>query len=115
MNIFQLAKLCYESTQAFSEIMECKVRTPWEQLDEDSRNIVIEIITEVRVLHDPTTTPYDVHEIWMKVSSRYGWSYGKTKSKELKTSPCFVNYTQLSEIEKTKDKIVLSLVKAVKD
>ena len=113
MNEFQIAKLCYESTQVFSEIAECKTRVNWENLNDEDKNIIVDIIRKLLTLE--SLSPDIVHDTWMEISKKYGWQLGIVKSRPFKTSPCFVPYSDLPEIEKQKDMIVLGSINSVRD
>ena len=44
-----------------------------------------------------------VHISWMKKRIEDGWSYGKERNDEKKTTPCIVPYAELPESEKEYD------------
>lgn len=46
----------------------------------------------------------NVHEIWSEGRIREGWKYGKKRDDNLKTTPCLVPYSELSEQEKAYDR-----------
>lgn len=113
MNIFQISKLCYETTQVFSEIAECRKKVPWEELTEKEKAPILKIVSTVIESRAPSA--FDVHNIWVKTMTDFGWTLGKVKNNELKVSPCMVGFHDLSEIEQTKDQIVLNIINAVKN
>lgn len=45
-----------------------------------------------------------VHEIWSTGRIAEGWTYGEKRDDEAKTTPCLVEYEQLSESEKEYDR-----------
>ena len=47
----------------------------------------------------------NVHENWSVGRIREGWTYGKQRDDEKKTTPCLVPYDELSEEEKSYDRI----------
>lgn len=46
----------------------------------------------------------NVHEIWSAGRIAEGWTFGKTRDDERKTTPCLVPYLKLSESEKKYDR-----------
>jgi len=47
----------------------------------------------------------NVHENWSKGRILEGWSYGKFRDDEKKTTPCLVPYSELTESEKEYDRV----------
>ena len=62
-----------------------------------------------------TKTPEEQHQAWMNHKIAEGWVYGPEKDNLLKTHPCLVPYSQLSEEDKRKDLIFRAVVKALLD
>lgn len=46
----------------------------------------------------------NVHNVWAAGRLEQGWTYGKERDDELKTSPCLVSYSELPESEKEYDR-----------
>lgn len=46
----------------------------------------------------------NVHENWAVGRIRDGWSYGEHRDDKLKTTPCLVPYSELSDSEKEYDR-----------
>lgn len=46
----------------------------------------------------------NVHDVWAVGRLEQGWTYGKERDDELKTSPCLVPYSELPESEKEYDR-----------
>ena len=46
----------------------------------------------------------NVHEIWAQKRISEGWTYGKERNDEQKTTPCLVPYGELPEEEKEYDR-----------
>lgn len=47
----------------------------------------------------------NVHENWSVGRIAGGWTYGETRNDELKTTPCLVPYSELSDSEKEYDRV----------
>lgn len=46
----------------------------------------------------------NVHDVWAVGRLEQGWTYGKERNDELKTTPCLVPYSELPESEKEYDR-----------
>ena len=46
----------------------------------------------------------NVHDVWAAGRVKEGWTYGKVKDTEKKTTPCLVPYDELPESEKEYDR-----------
>ncbi|MBQ8435019.1 MAG: Ryanodine receptor Ryr [Oscillospiraceae bacterium] len=46
----------------------------------------------------------NVHEVWAKGRIADGWTYGKVRDDNARTTPCLVPYNELSEEEKSFDR-----------
>ena len=62
---------------------------------------------------DPNQTPEKSHEAWLAQKLRDGWRYGPVKDAEQKIHPCMREYSNLSEAQRLKDEVFLSVVRAV--
>lgn len=58
-------------------------------------------------------TPEETHESWVKEKIRTGWRYGPVKDAEKKEHPCIRAYAGLSEEQRRKDDLYLSVVRAM--
>lgn len=57
----------------------------------------------------------NVHDVWAVGRLEQGWTYGKERNDELKTTPCLVPYSELPESEKKFDrKTALETLKLIK-
>ena len=46
----------------------------------------------------------NTHDVWAKQRIAQGWTYGEKRDDALKTTPCLVPYSELSESEKEYDR-----------
>jgi hypothetical protein len=61
----------------------------------------------------PDASPGDSHESWRRQKLEEGWSWGETKDPEAKTHPCLVIYDALPDFQKAKDRLFVSIVRAL--
>lgn len=47
----------------------------------------------------------NVHENWSAGRIKEGWTYGESRNDALKTTPCLVPYSELSDSEKEYDRV----------
>lgn len=64
---------------------------------------------------DPFAEPSKSHENWMEEKRNAGWKYGPIKDPEKKEHPCFVDYNELPQEQKSKDYIFKAIVNTLTD
>lgn len=108
--IDEIAKIAHETNRAYCGTIEDGDRQPmWEDAPDwqkESAHIGV-----WNVLQNPTMTPEQSHEGWLKVKKGEGWKYGKVKDPEKKTHPCMMPYEYLPEEQKIKDVLFTSTVR----
>ncbi len=62
-----------------------------------------DIILDKEILKLADMLAKNTHEVWAKNRISEGWTYGKERNDEIKTTPCLVPYEELSENEKNYD------------
>ena len=62
-----------------------------------------DIILDKEILKLADMLAKNTHEVWAKNRISEGWTYGKERNDEIKTTPCLVPYEELSENEKSYD------------
>lgn len=65
------------------------------------------------IFDDPSTTPEQSHENWMRQKTDDGWVYGETKDADAKTHPCMVPYAELDDAQRTKDVLFGAVVRGI--
>lgn len=82
--------------------------------DEAPHNIKESALDGVKRVHtDPSVTPEQLHENWLKFKENDGWKYGETRDDEAKLHPCMVPYAELPEGQRNKDLMFQAVVRAV--
>lgn len=62
-----------------------------------------DIILDKEILKLADMLAKNTHEVWAKNRISEGWTYGKERNDEIKTTPCLVPYEELPENEKSYD------------
>ena len=62
-----------------------------------------DIILDKEILKLADMLAKNTHEVWAKNRINEGWTYGKERNDEIKTTPCLVPYEELPENEKNYD------------
>jgi hypothetical protein len=108
-----IAATVHEAIRALQLGMnEPEVSPAWENLSNDQRVAVAKDV--LYVLETPNVSAEMIHKNWMKQKIKDGWSYGKLKNTELKFHPSIVAFNALSDFEKTKDYLVLSIATSMR-
>lgn len=66
-----------------------------------------------QLIHNPSLTPKELHELWMQHKLDEGWRYGSTKDPTQKTHPCLVPYDQLPAVQRAKDHVFRAVALSV--
>ncbi len=56
---------------------------------------------------DPSMTPQQNHENWMRFKLAEGWQYGPERNEARRENPCLVDWDDLPSIEREKDSMDL--------
>lgn len=82
---------------------------PWESETDHIRKGTIEGVRRARA----GVTPKQHFENWRKYKEAAGWKYGAEKDSIKKTHPCIVEYDDLPEYQKDKNRTFLYIVMAL--
>ena len=106
--IEHISKIVHEANKVFSENNNMP---SWDNCDEDLKQVTRAGVS--KILNYPETTSAEIHEEWVRLKKEQGWTFGFEKNETRKTHPCILPYERLPEFEKTKDKLFISIVKAL--
>lgn len=113
MKVEDIAKICHEANRAYCESLGDFSQVPWEVSPAWQQESTIHGV-EHR-LKNPGLTPEQNHTNWANEKLRQGWTYGPKKDAVRKIHPGLLPYSELPDHIKTKDKIFLSVVDALKE
>ena len=109
--VVAIAEVCHEANKAWCEANGDMSQVAWEISPEWQRNSAI-LGVQFHIDH-PNSKPEDSHRSWCKQKVKDGWVYGKEKDPDKKTHPCLVLFDKLPEVQQKKDKLFLTIVRAL--
>lgn len=103
------AKFVYDAARLAAEAAGAPiVPVPWDEREEpfkaQFRNVIERQSGEQR-----SRSPEELHASWMQAYFQMGWRHGPTYSRENKTHPDLVPYTDLGQLERDKDEVFVAL------
>jgi hypothetical protein len=107
----QIARVCHEANRAYCMNIGDHSQPPWEMAPVWQKESAILGVREA--LSNPDRTPEDSHKAWMELKKSQGWKYGPHKAPEKLEHPCMLPYSELPQPQKVKDKLFLSVVRAL--
>lgn len=89
----ELARVCYEANRAFGIALGEAALPHWEHADTVERDAWIEV--SAWLMADPTCPNVELHEQWMRVERKLGWSWGPELDNARKQHPHHVPWHAL--------------------
>lgn len=109
-----IAREVHESLRAWCESNGKFYFPPWDDLDEVQQNLSIEVVNTCLSRPDKMT-PEAMHDLWMEVKRKDGWTYGPEFDDAAKTHPSMVPFDDLPEYEKVKDQFVIDVTEQYRE
>lgn len=110
--IERIARVCHEANRAYSlEISDGMQLPEWDMASPQHRES-LRYGVSFR-LQNPDAATEAQHNAWMETKLSQGWVYGEIKNEVQKTHPCLVQYPQLPESQRIKDRLFCAIVAAL--
>jgi hypothetical protein len=112
MDINKIAETAHEVCRVYCKYLGDDSQKSWGQSPQWQRDSALK---GVKFSLENNATPEDSHKSWLKEKYDTGWVYGQTKDAERKTHPCILEYADLPEDQKVKDKFFVAIVNVFKE
>lgn len=112
-SVERIARVCHEANRGYCRALGDLSQPSWAEAPAWQKDSAIAGVRYA--IANPEAGPADSHVSWLDEKRRDGWRYGPVKDPALKTHPCFVPYDQLPPEQKAKDRIFLSIVRAMQE
>lgn len=110
ISIADIARVCHEANRAFCIAKGDHTVSTWDMLPE---TVQLGIIDDVRYAStNPAVTPQQLHERWAERLVAEGWQRGAVHAPDLLESPDLVDYVELTDDAKSKQRLFCSIVKS---
>lgn len=107
--IEEMAQVVHAANRELQRINGDPVNPPWNSLSAD-----LKASTRKGVMVAlGGSSPRSMHAAWAMERRLKGWTYGPVKDEEKKTHPQLVNYNELPEAQRVKDRVFLAIVGAM--
>jgi hypothetical protein len=104
-----IARVCHEANRAWCEAHGDLSQLPWDKAEAWQWASAVQ---GVQVALDGAT-PEEQHEAWRAAKIADGWVYGERKDPAAKLHPCLLPYDKLPKMQKVKDALFGSIVRAL--
>lgn len=101
-----LARVAHEANKAYCHSIGDDTQVPWEQAPEWQKQSALAGVTAAL----SGKGPIEMHAAWSADKVKDGWVYGPVKDAAAKTHPCLVDYADLPEEQRVKDRLFLAVV-----
>jgi hypothetical protein len=106
-----VARTAHNINKAYCEACDDYSIPAWEDAPDSQKNSIRLGIESI--IKDPSITPEQQHEGWLRFKTEEGWVYGEVKDVEKKIHPCMLPYDQLPAQQRIKDTIFGTVVRAI--
>ena len=111
LKIEDIARITHEANRAYCLGLGDGSQVSWDEAPEWQKQSAVNGVTAI--LLDPEMTPEDSHLSWLKEKLADGWRWGPVKDPLNKEHPCMVSYGALPAEQQAKDRLFLSIVRAL--
>lgn len=107
-----MAQIIHEALRAYAHVSGQEDLPAWEDAPEWMKASTLDGVEHY--LSEPDLTQEDIHARWVADKKAHGWRFGPEKDSSRKTHPMIIDYADVPEVEKLKDRIFLKLVEAMR-
>jgi hypothetical protein len=108
--VMVIAWVCHEAIRAYSEAHSDGSNRPWNKLSDAKKQEVVDKV--MSYMMNPTATPAQMHQLWVKDMESLGWSHGSLDPVG-KKHPSMIPYDLLPWHIQEKDAIFHNIFKAL--
>lgn len=106
--IEQAGRVAHEANRAYCVAISDFSVPAWDLAPKEMRDSVL---NGVRFhIANPSATPEDSHDNWLRFKHAEGWTWGPFKDAEAKKHPCMQEYALLPQKQRAKDYIFRAVV-----
>ncbi len=105
-----IARAAHEVNRAYALSLGDDSHAPWDTAPEDQKASSRAGVVNIAMWDNG---PEQSHDAWMALKISQGWVRGDVKDAVAKTHPCLVPYAALSEEQRYKDELYVTVVKAM--
>jgi hypothetical protein len=106
-----IARVCHEANREYCSTLGDDSQVEWHLAPVWQKNSAIQGV--LYFFENPLANPIDMHKNWMREKEREGWIYGPVKDPEKREHPCMVEYHELPEEQRAKDRLFIGIVRAL--
>jgi len=110
--VHEIARICHEVNRAYCISLGDASQLSWEAAPQWQRDSAIGGVKFH--LASPNAMPADSHVSWLAEKRAAGWTYGPVKDEKLRQHPCFVDYHELPQAQRSKDYLFKGVVDAMR-
>ena len=107
-SITEIAEIAHETNKAYCETLGDHSQLHWCYAPQWQRDSAMDGVRSIN--RKVVTRPDQSHENWLKHKEQEGWKFGTKKDPELKTHPCMVPFSELTEEQQIKDYLFFAVV-----
>lgn len=112
MMITEIARVAHEINRAYCESLGDLSQPKWE--DAPQWQVTSAVAGVHFHLNNPDASPSASHENWLLQKEKEGWKYGPVKDVEKKEHPCYADYYQMPQEQRSKDFLFRAVVHALR-
>jgi len=106
-----VARTAHDINKVYCEACDDYSIQSWEDAPDSQKHSIMLGVEDI--MRDPSITPIQQHEGWLKLKTEEGWMYGPVKDVDRKIHPYMLPYGQLPAQQRIKDIIFGTVVRAI--